>query len=128
MSTKLPILIAASAFLFTACGNNVTGVKSSKTDKLTSNSASSPVETKTPNSEKKSFFVGQTRISGVKTNTAFEAKVLSSELKSPWGIASLPDGRLLITEKGGAMKIVTQTGAIGTALIGIPAVDSKGQG
>ncbi|MBC7758244.1 MAG: PQQ-dependent sugar dehydrogenase, partial [Phormidesmis sp. FL-bin-119] len=47
---------------------------------------------------------------------------------SPWGIASLPDGRLLITEKGGAMKIVTQTGAIGTALIGIPAVDSKGQG
>ena len=128
MSKKLQILIAASAFLFSACGNNVTGVKSSKTDMLTSNSASSPVETKTPNSEKKSFFAGQTRISGVKTNTAFEAKVLSSELKSPWGIASLPDGRLLITEKGGAMKIVTQTGAISAALTGIPAVDSKGQG
>lgn len=128
MSKKLQILIAGSALLFSACGNNVTGVKSTKTDMLTSNSASSPVETKTPNSEKKSFFAGQTRISGVKTNTAFEAKVLSSELKSPWGIASLPDGRLLITEKGGAMKIVTQTGAISTALTGIPAVDSKGQG
>ena len=128
MSKKLQILLAASALVFSACGNNVTGVKSSKTDMLTSNSASSPVETKTPNSEKKSFFAGQTRISGVKTNTAFEAKVLSSELKSPWGIASLPDGRLLITEKGGAMKIVTQTGAISTALTGIPAVDSKGQG
>lgn len=127
MSTKLPILFTASALLLSACGNNITAVKSSKTDISTANSAS-PVETKNPNSDKKSFFAGQTRISGIKTITAFEAKVLSSDLKSPWGIASLPDGRLLITEKGGTMKIVTQTGAISASLTGVPAVDSKGQG
>jgi glucose/arabinose dehydrogenase len=128
MNTKLPILITASALLLSACGNNIKGVKSSETDTTTTNSVSAPVETKNPNSEKKSAFAGQTRISGVKTNTAFESKVLSSELKSPWGITSLPNGKLLITEKGGTMKIVSSSGTISAALTGVLAVDSDGQG
>lgn len=128
MNTKLPILITASAFLLSACGNNVTDVKSTQTDSISTDSVFASVETKEPNSVKESSFAGQTRISAVKTTTAFETKILSSDLKSPWGIVSLPDGKLLITEKGGTMKIATPTGTLSAALKGIPAVDSKGQG
>jgi glucose/arabinose dehydrogenase len=50
-------------------------------------------------------------------------------LKSPWGIAELPDGRLLITEKEGTMRIVDPTAkTIGEAITGIPKVDAQGQG
>src|SRR5690606_33186212 len=69
-----------------------------------------------------------TRIAGVKTNTPYEFKVLTSELKSPWGIVNLPDGKFIVTEKGGTMKIVSPSGTISEPLAGVPAVDSKGQG
>src|SRR5690606_23427564 len=50
-------------------------------------------------------------------------------LKSPWGIASLPDGRLLITEKEGTMRIVDPaSGKVSDAITGIPKVDAQGQG
>jgi glucose/arabinose dehydrogenase len=40
----------------------------------------------------------------------------------------LPDGRLLITEKGGNFRIVTTGGIPGPAITGAPAVNSSGQG
>lgn len=120
--------MAAATLALYACGNNVTDVNSSKTDSISSDSVSVPVETKAPNSTYKPAFAGQTRIPSVKTTTAYQSKVLTSGLKSPWGIASLPDGKLLVTEKGGTMKIVTTSGTVSAALSGIPVVDSKGQG
>lgn len=87
-----------------------------------------PVETKEPNSDYKPAFAGQTRIAGVKSATSYEGKVLTETLKNPWGITSLPDGRLLITEKAGTMRIVTSAGKVGEAITGIPKVNSSGQG
>lgn len=87
-----------------------------------------PVETGKPNSDYKPAFKGQTRIGGVKTKTPYEFKVLTSGLKKPWGIAQLPDGRLLITEKEGTMRIATTTGTLGDPITGLPAVNSRGQG
>lgn len=87
-----------------------------------------PVETGAPNSDYKPAFEGQTRIGAVKTNTPFEVTVLNKELKNPWGIVSLPDGRFLITEKGGTMRIVTKDGKISDAITGLPKVDARGQG
>ncbi|OOQ62273.1 PQQ-dependent sugar dehydrogenase [Mucilaginibacter pedocola] len=87
-----------------------------------------PVETKKANSDYKPAFAGQTRIASVTTKAAYEGKVLTSDLHSPWGIAVMPDGRLLITEKSGKIRIVTTGGQIGEAISGVPAVNPAGQG
>lgn len=87
-----------------------------------------PVETKAPNSDYKPAFKGQTRIGSVVTRTPYEGKVLTSALHNPWGLAPLPDGRFLITEKGGTMRIVTAAGVIGDPIAGVPKVNPDGQG
>lgn len=87
-----------------------------------------PVETKKANSEYTPAFQGQTRISSVATTTAYESKVLTSSLKLPWGIAALPDGRFIVTEKGGTIRIVSGDGTIGESISGVPQVNSQGQG
>lgn len=90
--------------------------------------ASSSVETKKPNSDYKPAFEGQTRIAAVTTKTPYEGKVLTESLRRPWGIAALPDGRFIITEKAGVMKIVSAAGAVGESIGGVPKVASEGQG
>jgi aldose sugar dehydrogenase len=87
-----------------------------------------PVEIKAPNSDYKPAFPGQTRIGSVKTKAAYEGKLLSSDLKSPWGIAMLPDGRFLITEKRGQMRIATMQGTLSEPITGLPEVNAAGQG
>lgn len=110
--------------LLTACGNNT----SKSVDSTSKDSSYAAVETKAPNTNYKPAFEGQTRIAGAKTKTPFEGKVLSNELKNPWGITSLPDGRLLITEKGGTMRIASASGSLSSPIAGLPAVNSAGQG
>ncbi|MDQ1089903.1 PQQ-dependent sugar dehydrogenase [Siphonobacter sp. SORGH_AS_1065] len=87
-----------------------------------------PVETEQPNTSYSPAFQGQTRIAGVQTTSGFESRILTQTLRSPWGITSLPSGHLLVTEKGGSMRIVTVEGAVGEPITGIPAVNSAGQG
>lgn len=120
-------------FLGMACGLSVMTIScnssSPKEVAVThSDSTLKPVETKTPNSNYKPAFAGQTRIAGVKTTTAYKGTVLSEGLHQPWGITSLPDGRFLITEKGGTMRIASQDGKLSAAITGIPKVNSGGQG
>lgn len=87
-----------------------------------------PVETKKPNSEYKPAFVGQTRAPGVKTQTPLSVTIINSDLKQPWGIHSLPDGRFLITQKGGTMLILKANGSADKQITGLPAVLAQGQG
>ncbi len=49
-------------------------------------------------------------------------------LNQPWGMTFLPDGRLLVTEKQGNLRIIDRSGAVSTPVMGMPAVDTKGQG
>ena len=58
-----------------------------------------------------------------------KASVLGATLASPWGLAFLPDGRMLVTQKAGSMVIVRADGsAVDATLSGVPAVNSGGQG
>ncbi|MBF4465144.1 PQQ-dependent sugar dehydrogenase [Flavobacterium sp. LC2016-12] len=87
-----------------------------------------PVENKPANTTYSPAFAGQTRIGGLQTNTGYEGKVITSSLTSPWGVKSLPDGRLLVTQKAGTMRIVTVAGEVSSPITGIPTVNPDGQG
>ncbi len=120
---KIFSLFFASILLLAGCKTNQTNGKISTDNTLP------PVETKEPNSPQfKPAFEGQTRVAGVKTKTELDIKILTDGLVNPWGIANLPDGRLLITEKAGTMRIATPAGQLSAPITGLPAVNSEGQG
>jgi glucose/arabinose dehydrogenase len=118
MNKIIAISLILSSITHVSCGQVAT------------DNVSNSVETKTPNSpEYKPAFAGQTRIGSVKTQTPYDFKVLTEGLSFPWGIKSLPDGRLLITEKeGGNLRIAKTNGELSKPIKGLPAVNSKGQG
>ena len=49
-------------------------------------------------------------------------------LEHPWGLAFLPDGRLLVTERPGRLRLVAPDGRLSDPLAGVPAVAAGGQG
>jgi glucose/arabinose dehydrogenase len=109
----------------------ITSVVSCSNDKDAVNdpgTITDPVETDSPNTSYQPAFGGQTRASGLQTNSAFEAKIITSSLASPWSVKQLPDGRILVAEKGGQFRIVTARGEVGNAIAGIPSVNTAGQG
>ncbi|MBE8712121.1 PQQ-dependent sugar dehydrogenase [Sphingobacterium hungaricum] len=117
-------LITTTAIIACGSGNGQTDGQAT----LPTDSTYAPVETQKANTDYKPAFEGQTRIAGVKTTTAVEGKVIAEGLKSPWGIALLPDGRFLITEKEGTLRIATSAGQVSEAITGLPKVDARGQG
>lgn len=68
------------------------------------------------------FYPLQTRVGAVHTVAPLNIKIITSGLKFPWSMAFLPDGRMLVTEKPGTIRIVTAAGAIGNAISGVPPV------
>jgi len=54
--------------------------------------------------------------------------VLNDSLKSPWGLAFLPDGRMLVTEKPGSLLLLDATGKRTLATLAVPPVSFRNQG
>lgn len=87
-----------------------------------------PVETRASVTSYAPAFIGQTRVGSLTTKTEYTFSVINNTLKNPWGIAALPNGKLLITEKGGSMKVLTPEGELNGTITNIPAVIASGQG
>jgi glucose/arabinose dehydrogenase len=54
--------------------------------------------------------------------------VVASGLQNPWAVAFLPDGRYLVTERPGRMRVIEANGKVGAALADVPTVAAGGQG
>lgn len=60
--------------------------------------------------------------------TAFKVVVLIEGLDHPWGLAFLPEGRLLVTERSGRLRLVNEGRLDPRPIEGLPAISSYGQG
>ncbi len=58
----------------------------------------------------------------------FTVEKITTDLKNPWGIAFLPDGRILVTERAGEIRIVKDGKLLSEKIVGVPAVYENGQG
>jgi aldose sugar dehydrogenase len=56
------------------------------------------------------------------------AETVASGLEHPWALAFLPDGRILVTERPGRVRVVSPTGRVSEPLDGVPKVQTGGQG
>lgn len=63
---------------------------------------------------------------GTAGNPAVE--VLARGLEHPWALAFIDQGRMLVTERPGRLRLVQRDGKLGAPIAGVPEVDAGGQG
>ena len=73
-------------------------------------------------------FAGQTDAPEARKNVAFDVVTAAEGLDKPWGLAILPSGKMLVTEKPGRLRVVAKDGTLSPAVTGLPPVDARGQG
>jgi aldose sugar dehydrogenase len=66
-------------------------------------------------------FAGQTEAPTRKSTTKFAVEMVAGGLAAPWSLAFLPDGKMLVTEVRGTMRLVTKEG-VHTGVEGVPPV------
>ena len=59
---------------------------------------------------------------------AYRVVRLAEGLENPWALALLPDGRLLVTERPGRLRVVADGALAPSPLAGVPEVWARGQG
>jgi glucose/arabinose dehydrogenase len=89
--------------------------------------AAHPIESRPPEkSDDEPAFAGQTR-APYQPTTAPVVTTLTDKLHSPWSFAFLPDGKILITEKTGTMRVLDKTGTLSEPVRNVPVVSATGQ-
>jgi glucose/arabinose dehydrogenase len=62
------------------------------------------------------------------TSDKVGAETVVKGLEHPWALAFLPDGRILVTERPGRLRMVGKDGRVSSPLVGVPQVQAQGQG
>jgi glucose/arabinose dehydrogenase len=115
-------LIIAAVLAFAAC----TGEESN--GQQNASSAGAPVTQGEANTNFQPAFAGQTRAPEARSGITIAQRPLDARLEHPWAIVFLPDGRMLVTERPGRMRIVAREGQLSAPIQGLPRVDARGQG
>lgn len=96
---------------------------------LAQDGAGQPVQTAEPNvPSQEPAFQEQTRAPQPAETVEAEREVLADDLPQLWAMEFLPDGRMLVTAKEGALHIIGEDGEPGPAIENVPEVASSGQG
>jgi glucose/arabinose dehydrogenase len=87
-----------------------------------------PLETRASYAPYKPAFAGQTRAPYADGKVTLDVQVVAKGLLMPFAVALLPDGRYLITERPGRLRIVAADGTLSAPVKGLPAIHADGQG
>jgi glucose/arabinose dehydrogenase len=121
------LVLASSASLMVLAA--ACGARGENEGAASSATAGAQVESRPANGQGQTpAFAGQTRAAGVTTDVKLASTVVAAGLEHPWGLALLPDGRWLVTERPGRLRIITAEGQKSEPITGLPAVSAKGQG
>ena len=92
-------------------------------------SAWAQVDLRPPNgTSQRPAFAGQTDAPARHSSVSFDVLTVASGLQFPWGMDFLPDGRILVTERDGRLRVVSPGGNLSSPVDGLLAVDDRGQG
>ena len=73
-------------------------------------------------------FENQTRAPKIEDRDAVRSETFATGLENPWGIALLPDGSYLVTERPGRLRHVAPDGTVSEPIAGVPEVLAEDQG
>ena len=73
-------------------------------------------------------FAGQTDAPERKLGVAFDVVTVVDGINTGWSLAFLPNGKMLVTERGGNLLVIGTDGSKSPPVTGLPAVDARGQG
>jgi glucose/arabinose dehydrogenase len=73
-------------------------------------------------------FPEQTRAPALTSGFELAVETLASPLEHAWGVAVLPDGGFLVTERPGRLRVIAADGGISDPVAGVPEVVAEGQG
>ena len=62
------------------------------------------------------------------TEGVIRVETVAEGLVNPWGLEFLPDGRFLVTERPGRLRIIERNGTLSAPIAGLPDVAARGQG
>jgi len=72
------------------------------------------------------FFSSSTHAQRIQAE--FDVRLVADKLQFPWGMAFMPDGNVLVTERIGQLRMITPDGRVSTPIKGVPTVFVQQQG
>lgn len=87
-----------------------------------------PVQQGAANTEFTPAFAGQTRAPEARSNVTISVQEVARGLEHPWAVEIMPDGRMLVTERAGRLRVISANGAVSAPVAGLPEILVRGQG